>query len=40
VFAYAADLRNDSAWLAEIDHTRLDATQPALGVQATEKALR
>jgi len=38
VFAYVADLRNDSEWRAEINRTSLDAALPAPGVLATEDA--
>ncbi|GAB2965562.1 hypothetical protein GCM10027048_39260 [Hymenobacter coalescens] len=38
VFAYAADLRNDAHWRAEVHGTRLHAEQPAVGAVATEDA--
>ena len=38
VFAYAADLRNDAKWRAEVHATVLDTAQPGVGAVATEDA--
>ncbi|QHJ06238.1 SRPBCC family protein [Hymenobacter busanensis] len=38
VFAFAADLRNDAAWRAEVHGTQLNTAQPGPGSIATEDA--